>query len=77
MREGDAVAAGRRTWLYVMALAWAFFGLATMVDGRTLLGAVQLLLAVANLAAASSPRFAAFAGAPLFRRRRILGGPPR
>ncbi|KQV72081.1 hypothetical protein ASC64_20910 [Nocardioides sp. Root122] len=67
--EGDAVGAGRRTWLYVMALAWAFFGLATMVDGRMLLGAAQLLLAAANLAAAWSPRFAAFVDAPLLRRK--------
>jgi hypothetical protein len=53
-----------------MALAWAFFGLATMVDGRPLLGTAQLLLAVANLAAALSPRFAVSAAAPLVRRRR-------
>jgi hypothetical protein len=67
--DGRAADAGRRTWLYVMTLAWAFFGLATMVDGRTLLGAAQLLLAAASLAAARSPRAAAFADAPLFRRK--------
>ncbi|CAM3522637.1 hypothetical protein [Nocardioides zeicaulis] len=68
--EKDDADAGRRTWHYVLGSAWLFFGLVTMVDGRTLLGACQLLLGVVSLAAARSSRVAAFADGPLFRRRR-------
>ena len=69
MVDGDAADSGRRTWLYVLGLAWAFFGLVTIVDGRPLLGCAQLVLGVANLAAARSERFAAFADGPLFKRK--------
>ncbi len=65
-RDEDA---GRRTWHYVLGAAWLFFGLVTMTDGQTLLGACQLLLGLVSLAAARSARVAAFADGPLFRRR--------
>lgn len=68
--ERDDADAGRRTWGYVLGAAWLFFGLVTMVDGRTLLGACQLLLGLVSLASARSARVAAFADRPLFRRHR-------
>ena len=37
--ERDDADTGRRTWGYVLGAAWLFFGLVTMVDGRTRLSA--------------------------------------
>ena len=68
--ERDDADAGRRTWGYVLGAAWLFFGLVTMVDGRTLLGACQVVLGLVSLATARWERVAAFADRPLFRRHR-------
>ncbi len=58
---------GRRTWLIVMACAWALLGLWNLTDDAVVLGLAMLVLAALSLAAALSPRVVALVDAPLTR----------
>jgi hypothetical protein len=69
-REGDATPGRRRTWFVVAAVGWALLGVWWISDGHVWLGVAMVVLGLANLAAFMSPRVAAFADAPLFRRKR-------
>ena len=60
----------RRTWSFVMAACWGLLGLWVMSTGQTWLGLAQVLLAVAYVASAMSPRVEAWNRAPLFPRKR-------
>ena len=68
--SGDTtVSSGRRNWLIVMAGAWALLGVWNLTDDAVVLGLGQLVLTAVSLAAALSPRVAAFVDTPLFRRK--------
>lgn len=67
--SGDDSRMSRRTWSFVIAACWGALGLWAMSAGQTWLGLAQLALGVSFVAAALSPRVAAWDQAPLFRRK--------